>query len=779
MKKKLTLSVHQLVDFLLRTGDIDNRIFNKETMTTGSRMHQTYQANQKAGYMAEYPLSKVFILDEFEITLQGKADGITKKSGLYYVEEIKTTVDSLEKFKSENFNWHIGQAKCYALMLCYEKQLTEVFIRMTYISQGDEKKKEVDDYFFNFDELDSFVKGLLDEYTSFYSIINAHLIAKKASISSLDFPFTKYRTGQKEMTKFIYSTEINSGGIFCQAPTGIGKTMASLYGSLKFVEQEEDSKIFYLTAKGTGKESALSALEKLENQGLDAKYISITAKEKVCFGEKGKCNPDDCPYAQGYYTKILHVLKDSFINYNRFDLEKILDIAKENQMCPFELSLDLSLFCDVVICDYNYLFDPISFMKRYFSEGKVNHIALIDEAHNLVERSRNMYSSLISRNKFEKMKRSLRHIKFAPLKKHCTKISKGFIDLDALIIGEYLPVERFDDNFVKSIESFVNCYPNYIKNHSEFITDETRDFYFECSRFIKLYELDSERYLNFYSRENSDLLINHYCLDTSRFIQNTLNDLRSYAMFSATFSPIEYYKQMFGADYSTPTLILKSPFPKENLKVLIAPKVSIKYKERNESIKEVCSYIKSFISSKVGNYFIFCPSYEYKKNLENKLDLGEINIISQEKEFNDFEKIEFLEKFKPKPETTTVGLLVIGGTFGEGIDLIDDRLIGCVIIGIGLPKMNFQSDSLVEYYNENGLPGYDYAYAFPGINKVMQAAGRVIRSEYDKGSILLIDERYGYRKYLSVISEQWPQYQMVLSADDVKECLIDFYKKNN
>ena len=429
MIKELTLSVHQLVDFLLRSGDIDNRVFNLSSMQEGSRIHSSYQESQGSDYYSEYPLRRIIEIKGVVVTLEGRADGIIKKkNGDYIIDEIKSTVIDLQEFRNSNLEWHLGQAKCYAYMFAKEQKLNSIDIRLVYIRQGKEKERFNDYYSCSISELEDYVFSLIEDYLRFYNIIESQIEKRNESIKKMEFPFPKYRKGQKELAKYAYSIAKNGGRLFAEAPTGIGKTMSTLFPFIKYIGEDEKAKIFYLTAKSSGKESAYQAIEHLkENSGLILNDIVITAKEKICFCKEGACNPDECPFAKGYYSKIQSVLQYSIENFSTFDYDTITNIAKENMICPFEFELDLSLFCDVIICDYNYLFDPLSYMKRYFDEDASHYLALIDEAHNLVDRSRDMYSSSISFKALKEAQLSLKPIKSARIKKYLTKIKNIFI----------------------------------------------------------------------------------------------------------------------------------------------------------------------------------------------------------------------------------------------------------------------------------------------------------------------------------------------------------------
>ena len=779
MDKSLTLSVHQLVDFLLRAGDIDNRVFNRSSMTEGSRIHSVYQAKQGSDYISEYPLNHLFVVDSVAITLHGRADGIIKrKNGEYMIDEIKTTVEDLQKFRDDNFEWHIGQAKCYALLFAIEQNLENISIRLTYIKQGEEKQKRIEEYFFYRSELEQYVHTLMEDYLAFYSIIFRHVENRKKTIEALSFPFKKYRSGQRELAKYCYVVAKNGGRFYVEAPTGIGKTMSTLFPFIKATLLDEETKIFYLTAKTSGKEAAYNAVSLLKDNGLDVNDIVITAKDKICFCKGKACNPDECPFAKGYYNKIQSVLKFTLLNYSTFDAETIIRIAKENEICPFEFELDLSLFSDIIICDYNYMFDPISYMKRYFDEDASHHLALVDEAHNLIDRSRDMYSASISFKKYQEAKKSVMHSKHVKLKRAQSKINKMFKDMledyeDGQTIFEHYPEDIYD-----ILMYFINTCQDINKNDHKEMTKELLDFYLDLNEFIKLSDYYCDKYILYIDKKGENLSINLFCLDASSFIARSLKKVKGNVLFSATLQPIDYYIDTLGGDKNEdPHLILPSPFPIDNLKILVAPKVSIKYKNRDKTYQEVAEYIQSFIKNKVGNYFIYSPSYEYMEQILQYISLNEYDYYIQEREMSEEERQAFLLNFKPEPEKTTLGFLVIGGAFSEGIDLVSDRLIGAVIIGIGMPRINYQSDQIMQYYKIRDLPGYDYAYLNPGMNKIMQAVGRVIRSEKDRGAVLLIDERYMSHQYQDLYREEWKNYEVVLSAKEVEEIISKFFAK--
>ena len=778
MEKYLTLSVHQLVDFLLRTGDIDNRVFNRSSMTEGSRLHSVYQAKQSSNYLAEFPLKMSFNVDEVNIVLEGRADGIIKRSEKeYIIDEIKTTVEDLQVFHDDNLEWHLGQAKCYAYMFAKQTNLEYIGIKLTYIRQGKEKEQLIDSYTFNILELEQFVVKLLNEYLAFYNIIFNKIAKRNESIEALKFPFNEFRQGQRDLAKYTYAMAKKRGRLFAEAPTGIGKTISTVFPFVKALKDDDNSKIFYLTAKTSGREAAHQAVKLLKENGLSLGDIMITAKDKICFCKGQACNPEECPYAKGYYNKIQTVLRYAILNYDDFDLQTITQLAYENQICPFELELDLSLFMDVIICDYNYVFDPISYMKRYFDEDTSSFLVLVDEAHNLVDRSRDMYSASLSYKQFLEARKSVCHSKLHKLKLAMSKMSKMFKEyLVNPKDGNYI-LDEFYDYTYKTISSFITTMQDINKNENKEMSKELLEFYLEVNRFSKILEFYNDHFICYYEISKDELILHVSCLDASSFLHSSLRRLRGSVLFSATLSPIEYYVDMLGGKKEDAQLILPSPFPVDNLKIIIAPKVSIRYKNRDSSYQQVADYIKAFVKNKVGNYFIFLPSYEYLTNLMPYIDMDDVDVYEQDRGMSDEDKEQFLTNFKPHPERTTLGFVIVGGAFGEGIDLVSDRLIGAIIVGIGMPKINFVSDQIMKYYDAREQSGYNYAYLNPGMNKVMQALGRVIRSETDRGAVLLIDERYLTNDYRDLFKSEWRKYEVAFSPKEVSDILQEFFIK--
>ncbi|MCQ2742921.1 MAG: hypothetical protein MJ239_06500 [Bacilli bacterium] len=782
-KKKtyVALSVHDLVDFLLRQGDIDDRVYNQETMQMGTLVHSRYQKEQGLSYISEYALAETFERPSGVIMLNGRADGIIIGGKYPIIDEIKSTVAPLGVFAREQEAWHRGQAECYALMYCHEKKIDKIGVRLTYIHQvtGD---KMVEDYTYSLEELEAKVHGYMDEYFAFHELHFAHLEKRDESAKTLEFPFDGFRPGQRELSKYAYGIAKKGGVLFAEAPTGIGKTMSTLYPSIKAFDRSRLEKIFYLTAKNTGANSAYQAMGELYKKGLVAHDSFLLAKDKICFCPGHSCNPDDCPYAKGYYGKIKSVCEEALKEGTRFDDAYVIKVAQKNAMCPFELQLDLSLWSDVIVCDYNYFFDPLVHLQRFFGDmaNAKNDVVLIDEAHNLIDRGRSMYSVSISTKALEYARLSIKKSKSQSVKRALKKFEKFFDDLRLSYPDGASDFDEPPSDLKKAVESLKRANQKAAKEGEKVKGQAYKEFFLDCNKYLRLIsEFYGSNYKVYLDKKGNDLSINLYCLDPSPFIQDSFDKVKGAIVFSATLSPIDFYMDSITGSHDHPFLLLPSPFPKENFLLMLAPKVSVRYKDRHKSYEEVAEYLKAFVSGKKGNYFIYFPSYEYMDNIIPYLDFGDAEILIQDRNLDNEQRGAFLAQFQERPKKTTIGLVILGGAFSEGIDMYSDRLIGVALIGIGIPQIGHDNDLIRDYHEARSGQGYEFAYMDPGVNKVMQAVGRLIRSETDRGAALLIDDRYMRSEYRDLFARTWSEYEVVTHPEDVKENLKEFYKKKS
>lgn len=728
--------------------------------------------------MAEFPLSGSIDCPYGEIFVQGRADGIILGKEPI-IEEIKTTVDDLEHFYQENREWHEGQALVYAYLYLKQKDARAAVIRLKYKSQISSKDGLlVKETRYTKEQIDEAVVSLASRYFLFYEESFNHREERDASVPSLPFPFASFREGQRELAKYCFGIASRGGVLFAEAPTGIGKTISTLYPFVKSFKQGRVERVFYLTAKGTGSIAAYKAIGLLQKAGLKARDSTLYSKEKICFSPGKRCNPDDCPFAKGYYTKLKGVIEEACKGHERFDFLTVVTLARKHCICPFELQLDLSLFSDIIVCDYNYFFDPIVHLERYFdsSVDQSKDLLLIDEAHNLVDRGRSMYSSTLSHSAVLEAKFSIKGNGKKSLSNALNKLAQALSDIAEE--GEEAVLENNPEGVLSALNSLKTAEQKRTKKtHSNSgLGPRYKDVSREAGRYLRLSNDFKNTSIAYYvSKKGGDIKLNLCCLDASSFLMDSLSKVRGAVLFSATLSPIAYFTKAILGKEEAPYLLLPSPFKESNFHLMIAPKISVRYKDRGKSYKEVALYLKRFVEARVGNYFLYFPSYDYLENIRPYLEFSSASILVQGRRMSEEEKTVFLESFSPNPTSTTVGLLILGGAFSEGVDLISDRLIGVGIVGVGMPQINFENNLLRSYFQNKEGDGFAYAYQNPGMNKIMQALGRVIRSETDVGAALLIDDRYAKNEYRGLLLRGHPSYQIVTSADEVGESLYSFY----
>ena len=570
----------------------------------------------------------------------------------------------------------------------------------------------------------------------------------------------------------------SDGGLFFfEAPTGTGKTMSTLFPSVKTFKDNINDKIFYLSAKNQGKQVAHDAMKILTRHGLDVYSIVLSSREQMCQCTKQKCNPDDCPFAKGYYDKINTVIELILKNEKCINRDIILNYSLLYGICPFECQLDVSSYCDIIICDYNYVFDPLVYLKRFFDDYKKPYFALIDEAHNLAERTKSMYTIALETDKLIALKTSFKHYRTITLKK---AINRLLLDIDNIndknnqynMFNQDYPLKFYND-----LELLFSSMQDILKEHSEYVNDEFDEVFKMVIRFMKIHDYIDENFVFYIENNYGNSLCYIRLVDPSKIIKNTLKKIRGSVIFSATLTPIDYYINTLGGNNETPYLRLNSPFEQKNLCLLVRNDISTTYKDREKSYSYIAESIKAVIRAKIGNYLVFFSSYQYLNNVLEYYQIEDEKVIIQDKDMNINQREEFLANFKDNPTSTTIGFAVLGGVFSEGIDLIHDRLIGAIIVGVGLPQVSFERDLIKNHYDNLGISGFDYAYTNPGKNKVMQAAGRVIRSELDKGVVLLIDQRFTYMKYKDMFKTEWSHYKIVRSSNDITSILNDFWNK--
>ena len=837
--QQIRLAVRQLVEFLLQTGDIDSRFAGFDRANEGARIHRKLQKQAGEGYQPEVFLSGSREVDGIRCTVEGRADGIfTDSEGRTVIDEIKTTgVPSGEISAELNF-CHWAQGMVYASLYAAQQDLPEAAVRLTYYQIDDDKIFYFTRYFSS-DELEDFFLGLLRQYAPWARRQLDWDAARAASLQAMRFPYASYRPGQRALAGEVYRAcktgrEAGKGGfrLFCQAPTGTGKTMSALFPSLKAMGEGTGEKLFYFTARTTARAAAEDAVVLLRqaNPGLVFRSVTLTAKEKVCLAknEAGRpvCMPEACPYARGYYDRRKEALAALLDGGGQLDRPAIEAAARQFTVCPFELGLDLSDWADLVIGDYNYLFDPTVHLRRFF-ELAGDWIFLIDEAHNLPDRAREMYSASFAKSSITEAKRALLRGKNA-LKGHLLRADRELLALRRAVEAlaprrraeagpESVPASEppqaeqlgfFDQPpaakktapspalpeplyaqdgtvffrelppaVVRPLYSLLPPLQDWLEhNPDDPAHEQLLDLYFSLHDLLRTADRYDEHSVTQLTARGSELTIRLLCLDPSAFVDESLACGRTSVLFSATLIPPAYYKKVLGCGGAR-AVALESPFPPGNLGLYCLPGISTRYRHREASVGPISDALAALAQSKVGNYLAFFPSYAYLRQVwaDFTARYPGIRTIAQESGLDEAGRAAFLARFAPDPAETLLGFGVLGGVFGEGVDLVGSRLIGCAIVGVGLPQVSPRQEMLRRYFDEKDGSGFDCAYRFPGMNKVLQAAGRVIRTEHDRGVVLLLDDRFAQEGYRRLFPWHWAHLQYLPGTDALKQALQTFW----
>lgn len=799
----IKISVRNLVEFILREGDIDNRISKTTTaqaMLEGSRMHRKIQKRMGANYHAEVPLKLTLEEKDYQIVIEGRADGIiveregeeqptfadnynhiTLNTEKVTIDEIKGIYKRLELLEAP-VGVHRAQAMCYAYIYALQHDLKQIAVQMTYCNLDTEDIR----YFreeFSFQTLSEWFSGLMEEYKKWADFQYAWRELRQASIKKLVFPFP-YREGQRELAADVYRSIAREKMLFIEAPTGAGKTISTIFPAVKAVGEGFGDKIFYLTAKTITGTVAMETLELLRRQGYQAKTIQITAKEKLCPMEETECNPVYCPYAKGHFDRVNNAVFELLQKEDMMSREVLLEQAEKYQVCPFEMCLDTASWADNIICDYNYVFDPNVYLKRFFAEGtRGDYIFLVDEAHNLVERSREMYSASLFKEDFLAVKKLLKLFPGKVVRglERCNKILLEYKrECETYVLHENI------DIFMYALQKLTADMDEFLLEHPEFPgRKDVLQFYFDILNFCNIFELVDEHYV-IYSQhtENGEFQLKLYCVDPSLNLQERFDKGNAAVLFSATLLPIQYYKSLLSTRKDNYAVYAKTCFSPEQKLLLVANDVSSKYTRRGQAeYEKIAAYLYETARVKKGNYMAFFPSYKMMQQVYDIFEEnygGRIETVLQQSGMREEAREEFLQLFSAESsmerQKSFAAFCVLGGIFGEGIDLKEEQLIGVIIVGTGLPQIGNEREILKNYYDEVSGMGFDYAYRYPGMNKVLQAGGRVIRTLQDVGVILLLDERFLQSSYRGLFPREWQQ-QTVCNVDNVGNYLEDFWKK--
>lgn len=778
-KEVIRISVRNLVEFILRSGDLDTRkgaFADREAMAKGSRIHRKIQRQMGASYQAEVSMSHTTEFDEFVILVEGRADGVLQTEEGVVIDEIKGVHRDL-RFLEEPLEVHLAQAKCYAFFWSQDKDLEKIQVQMTYCHLDTEEIRRFERTYTS-EELEKWYEWLITQYYQWALWEYQWKKTRNASMEGLEFPFP-YREGQRDVVSGVYRTILRKMQLFIQAPTGVGKTMSTIFPAVRSMGEGLTEKIFYLTAKTITRTVAWEAFQILKNQGLSCKVLIITAKEKMCVCEEVECNPVYCPRAKGHFDRVNDAVFHLLTERDSYDRDTLMEYSEKYQVCPYEMCLDVATWVDAVICDYNYVFDPDVYLRRFFSEGnKGNYVFLIDEAHNLVERGREMYSAVLYKEDFLKMKKLVKPYR-KKLERSLERCNRQLLELKREC-ETYQVVESLGGLAV-SLMNVMGEMESYLEELEDGeLRKEILDFYFQVRSFLYIYDLLDENYV-MYTQHDEDgrFRVKLYCVNPAKNLQSCLDKGVSTIFFSATLLPVGYYKKLLSGRTEDYAVYAKTPFLPEQKKVILARDVSSRYTRRGpEEYGRIAEYIHQVAETRQGNYMVFFPSYKMMEDIyaiyEEKYGCLKRKILLQNPSMQEKDREEFLKEFEEETEGSLLGFCVMGGIFAEGIDLTGEKLVGAVIVGTGLPQISYEREILKTYYDKKQENGFDYAYRFPGMNKVLQSAGRVIRTQEDRGVILLLDERFCTAEYRCLFPREWEDYE-ICNRGNVKGILEKFW----
>ncbi len=807
-----SFSVRDFVSLVYREGGLGASISYDSSgsdKSLHSRFIKSYINKFKdKKYQSEVTLKTEYTMDNFLFKISGRADILLidseKINEIIEIKGLYNTNESLFPEKADKL--HIAQAKIYAYILGKELSHDSRDIKVTicYVNSSNFKAKYFE-YNISFDDLKTFFIETCKYFEELYRNINQYKNLRDKSIHNLNFPYPLLRDGQKNFMKTVLDSIKTKNPILIQAPTGTGKTVSSLYPAIKSIPHNFSDYIFYLTAKNSTQEVAKKSINDMRKNGLIIKSIQISAKEKQCLCKDIYCDVSICKYATGYYNRSKNALKE-LMKFDAIDSDITKQIALKHNVCPFEISLDASLFSDIIICDYNYFFDPGIMLERFCFNDLLRLTVLVDEAHNLPARANEMHSAELLYSGFLKVYEIKNY--FSDITRTSLEnISSYFLNLitvfnhtekETPIFDKSIPENSFfksnnicasrklPKQFVKMLNEFILSAGEYFDKIEEpEHKKHFKSFYFDSKYFLRIaFEFYSDSYITYILKSSSDISVSLKCLDSSEMVTKRSNSKNSISFFSATLQPVVYFKKLlhnskvYGDEIEF--TVFPSPFPPENLYVGVFDDISVKYADRRETLPQVRDIIRLSTEMKKGNYIVFSPSFEYMEWISSLFDQtyeSENYItIKQKRDMNELERDNFLMQFKSVTDKSLIAFAVLGGVFSEGIDLVGECLSGVIIIGVGIPQNDVYNEILKDYYSSIFGNGYDFAYRFPGFNKILQAAGRVIRTENDRGFVILIDQRYQTPEYISLFPPEW-NISCLKSPEDLRDEIVNFFKE--
>jgi Rad3-related DNA helicase len=742
------VAVRALCEFTAKCGDLDLRFTPSPTAQEGMAGHATVVARRGEHYEAEVPLAGEFA----SLQVRGRADGFDPQGNL--LEEIKTHRGDISRIPENHRQLHWAQARVYGWLLCQSRDLERIDLAVVYFNVLTQKESVFRETR-TAAELQEFFETLCMRFITWAEQEQAHRLVRDAALAELRFPHAEFRLGQRQLAESVYRAARDGHCLMAQATTGIGKTLGTLFPQLKAFPEKNLDRLFFLTAKTPGRQLALHALDILRGESLPLRVLEHVARDKACEHPDKACHGESCPLARGFYDR-LPAARQAAVERVWLNQAAIREIALQHEVCPYYLSQELTRWADVVVCDYNYYFDlsALLYSLTLINEWRVT--LLVDEAHNLIERARRMYSAELDQARFEAMRSN------APkgLNTVLTRISRHWKQLHKEQSKEYQTYAQPPDLLLLSLQKAVSALTDHLTDQPTGNDGELLQFYLDAMAFCRLAEafgphslFDISRKEDLRGRSHSVLCLRN--IVPAPFLAPRFEDSHSTTLFSATLSPARYYADLLGLPEATPWVDVESPFQARQLQVQAVSNLSTRYQHRERSLAPIVALMARQFTERPGNYLAFFSSYAYLQQVLELFDREHPKLERwvQARQMDETERQQFLERFEPGGRG--IGFAVLGGVFGEGIDLPGDRLIGAFIATLGLPQINPINEQIKLRMAEMFGSGYDYTYLYPGLQKVVQAAGRVIRTPQDSGVVHLMDDRFTLPEVRALLPGWW------------------------
>ncbi len=742
------ISVRALCEFTAKAGDLDLRFTPSPSAEQGIAGHAVVTARRGAGYEREVALEGVF----GALTVRGRADGYDPAGNR--LEEIKTYRGELSRQPANHRALHWAQAKLYGWLLCQSRGLPEIELALVYFDIGSQRETVLCERH-EAAALKAFFEEQCGRFLAWAEQELAHRAARDAALSALTFPFAEFRAGQRPLAEAVYKAACTGTHLMAQAPTGIGKTLATLFPLLKAMPGQRLDKAFYLAAKTSGRQLALDALARLNTGPL--RLLELTAREKSCEHPDKACHGESCPLARGFYDR-LPAAREAAVRRGDLSQPALREVALAHAVCPYFLAQELARWADVVIGDYNYYFDASALLHGLTQAHDWRVGVLVDEAHNLLDRARGMYSAELDQQRFSVARGNAP----AALKKALERLLRPWNALNRLQHEAYQVDAALPEALIGALNQFVGAVNDYLTDEPAGLSAELQNLWFDAMAFTRLAEVFGEHSLfdrtllaareSGRSAGRSRLCLRN--LVPAPFLAPRFASAQSCVLFSATLSPRRFYADTLGLPAHA-WLEVDSPFATEQLAVRIARHISTRYADRRASLAAIVELMANQYAARPGNYLAFFSSFEYLEEVAAALASAhaEIPCWRQIRGMEESARQAFLERFVDGGRG--IGFAVLGGAFGEGVDLPGERLIGAFVATLGLPQVNPVNEQLRKRMQALFGAGYDYAYLYPGLQKVVQAAGRVIRTREDRGVVHLIDDRFAQPRIRALLPAWW------------------------